>query len=65
MLSAIIEATDQVRGELWRRYYTLVLDGLEPGPGDRSLPEPPPSGDESQTVVERWRPQPRELGARG
>ena len=65
MLSAMIEATDQVRADLWKRYYTLVLDGLEPGPGNQSLPGPPPSGDDSQAIVERWRPQPREPGARG
>ncbi len=65
VLSAIIEATGQVRPDLWKRYYTLVLDGLEPGPGNRALTGPSPSGDDAQTVIERWRPQPREPGARG
>ena len=65
MLSAIIEATDPVRPDLWRRYYTLVLDGLEPAVGNRPLPEPPPTGDDAQAILGRWRPQPRQPGARG
>ena len=65
MLFAIGEATGPVRGDLWRRYYALVLDGLEPGAGSRPLPGPPPISEDAQTVLERWRPQPRQLGARG
>jgi AcrR family transcriptional regulator len=65
MLSAIIEATHQIRPDLWKRYYTLILDGLEPGPGNHTLPASPPNGDDVQAIIERWRSQPRQLGARG
>jgi AcrR family transcriptional regulator len=65
MLTAVIEATHQIRADLWKRYYTLVLDGLEPGAANHRLPQSPPDGDEAQTIIERWRSQPRQLGARG
>ncbi len=64
MLTAAMEATETVRPDMWERYAKLILDGLEPGPEDRSLPGRPPTGDEVQTVIERWRPQPRAPGAR-
>jgi AcrR family transcriptional regulator len=64
ILSAVIEATDPVRADLWRRYYTLVLDALEPRSADHVLPERPPDGDEVMAIIQRWRPQPRQQGAR-
>ena len=65
MLSAAIEATASVQPGLWQRYHTLILDALEPSSADTPLPDAPPTGDEVQAILERWRPQPRQPGARG
>jgi AcrR family transcriptional regulator len=65
MLSAILEATAPVRADLWRRYHALILNALEPPTEHPALPGQPPDGDEVIAIIERWRPQPRQHGARG
>jgi AcrR family transcriptional regulator len=65
MLSAIIEGTASARPDLWRRYQALILDALEPPTEHPALPGQPPDGDEVAAIIERWRPQPRQRGARG
>jgi AcrR family transcriptional regulator len=64
MLSAIIEATASIRVDLWRRYHALILDALEPPAEHPALPGQPPDGDEVIAIIGRWRPQPRQHGAR-
>jgi AcrR family transcriptional regulator len=64
MLSAILEATASVSADLWRRYHALILDALEPPAEHPALPGQPPDGDEVMAIIERWRPQPRQRGAR-
>jgi AcrR family transcriptional regulator len=54
MLAAVIEYTENVEPGLWRRYLTLILDGLR---GQTStLPVPPPEMDTLTEIADRWRP---------
>jgi AcrR family transcriptional regulator len=64
LLGAIIDMTSQVRPELRHRYAQLLLDGLEPHPGNAPLAGPAPTPEEGVRVVETWRPSPRRPGAR-
>ena len=64
MLSAVIEATASAQPDLWRRYHALILDALEPPAEHPALPGQPPDGDQVMAMIERWRPQPRQRGAR-
>ncbi|WP_062516047.1 TetR/AcrR family transcriptional regulator [Demequina gelatinilytica] len=42
VVSSLARATADVRGDLWRRYANLLLDGLISGDGDRGAPIPVP-----------------------
>jgi AcrR family transcriptional regulator len=55
MVSAAMGATTPTRGDLWERYVALLLDALEPHPGDRELPGLAPTAPEVATILEHWR----------
>jgi AcrR family transcriptional regulator len=55
MVSAAIDATLPVRSDLWQRYVALLLDTLEPRPGDRPLPGSSPTDPELRTIVNQRR----------
>lgn len=54
MTSALLDYTDQVQPGLWRRYLTLILDGLRQQIS--TLPEPAPDVDTVDRIAEEWRP---------
>jgi AcrR family transcriptional regulator len=54
MLAALIEYSEEVRPGLWRRYLTILLDGLRPAPG--SLPVAAPGVEVLEEIQTRWRP---------
>lgn len=62
--SAAMDATVPLGPDAWRRYVTLLLDALEPRPGDRPLPGRAPEPDQVVEVMQHWRPPPRRAGAR-
>jgi hypothetical protein len=64
VLGTIIDMTSPVRPALRHRYAQLLLDGLEPHPGDAPLAGPAPTPQEGVRVVQTWRPSPRRPGAR-
>lgn len=50
MISAVADYTKPVQPAIWRRYLSLMLDGLRPA-GARPLPEPPLTPDEMVEVI--------------
>jgi AcrR family transcriptional regulator len=58
MLAEIIEIAGDVSPELWRRYLTIVLDGLRTRrDGPTPLPAPPLEHGQLETCMQGWRPQ--------
>jgi AcrR family transcriptional regulator len=57
MIGAVAEYSQQVRPDLWRRYLTILLDGLRPH-RDRATPLPQPALDEPalDEAMRSWRP---------
>ncbi len=58
MLGAIVDASDPVRPDLWRRYLALVLDGMRHDHSHQPLRVPAVSVDELDQVMRSWRPTP-------
>jgi AcrR family transcriptional regulator len=60
MLGAVVDYTRDIEPEAWRRFLTIVLDGLR---ADRRKPTPLPSDalgtDEVEDAMRAWRPAPR------
>ena len=54
MIASLMEYTEHVQPELWRRYLTLLLDGLRP-PGT-PLPVAAPDADALALIAAQWRP---------
>ena len=60
MLGQVVDFSQDVEPELWRRYLALLLDGLRsrrdaPSP----LPRPAPGADQLDTAMSSWRPRRR------
>lgn len=52
MLGAVTTLSRDVRPELWRRYLTIILDGLRPErAGATALPEPAPATAELEAIL--------------
>jgi AcrR family transcriptional regulator len=57
MVGAVADVAPSDRPDLWRRYLTLMLDGLRATPDARGeLSEPPLGFDELDEVMCHWRP---------
>jgi len=55
MLNAVVESSRHVRPELWRRYLTLVLDGMRAHrETPTTLPEPPLAPEEMTEATRSW-----------
>ncbi|MFD0521674.1 TetR/AcrR family transcriptional regulator [Paractinoplanes durhamensis] len=54
MLAALLEYTEPVEPGLWRRYLTLMLDGLRSG--TTPLPGAMPDVEAMDRIAENWRP---------
>jgi AcrR family transcriptional regulator len=59
MLAALVEYTEQVQPDLWRRYLAIMLDGLRSAPAP--LPVAAPDMDNLAQISQRWKP-PRRQG---
>lgn len=59
MLGAIVDASESVRPQLWRRYLSLVLDGMRVDQAHQPLPVPPVDIDELDRVMRSWCPPQR------
>ncbi len=53
MLFGIVDSTGEVSPDLWRRYLTIVLDGLRARPDETPLPVRPLAMDEVDAVMHR------------
>jgi hypothetical protein len=55
MISVTVEFGGEARPELWRRYLTMLLDGIRAG-GDRptELPEPVLDDDDMEEAMQAW-----------
>lgn len=56
MLGAVIDATEPVRPDLWRRYFALVTAGMRAEAADEALPVGPVAFSEMESVMSCWRP---------
>jgi AcrR family transcriptional regulator len=57
MLGAVAEVTTPEHGQLWRRFFVILLDGMRADGSQRSeLPEPPLGFEQLDEVMCRWRP---------
>ena len=57
MLAQVIDISGDVRPDLWRRYLTIVLDGLRTRrDGPTPLPVPALELGELATCMQNWRP---------
>jgi AcrR family transcriptional regulator len=57
MLTQVIDIAGDVRPDLWRRYLTIVLDGLRTRRDDHTpLPVPPLEHDQLEACMQGWRP---------
>ncbi|GIM88614.1 TetR/AcrR family transcriptional regulator [Paractinoplanes toevensis] len=54
MVAALLEYAEPIAPGLWRRYLTLLLDGLRFG--TTPLPVPPPEVENMDRIAENWRP---------
>lgn len=60
MLGAVVDATQPVRPELWRRYLALIIDGMRAdGPRPEPLPIPAIDFKQLDAVMRAWRPAQR------
>ena len=60
MLGAVVDATQPVRPELWRRYLALIVDGMRAdGPQPEPLPVPAVDFKQLDAVMRAWRPPQR------
>lgn len=66
MLGSVVDFTRDVRPELWRRYLSIILDGLRartgassPGKGSGGLAEPALDDDDLAAAMSCWRPRHR------
>jgi AcrR family transcriptional regulator len=51
----VVESTGEVAPDYWRRYLTLVLDGLRaPGAAPRDLPAPPLTDEQAAAAMQRY-----------
>jgi len=58
MLSTAADYAQDVRPGIWRRYLTLLIDGLSASrDGTTPLPAPPLLAEEMQTIMNRRSPQ--------
>jgi hypothetical protein len=57
MLTQVIDIAGDVRPDLWRRYLTIVLDGLRARrDGATPLPVPALEQDQLEVCMQSWRP---------
>jgi hypothetical protein len=56
MLGAILDASQAVLPELWRRYLALVLDGMRADRAHQPLPVGPVDLDQLDGVMRAWCP---------
>jgi AcrR family transcriptional regulator len=56
MLGGLIDASTHVEPELWRRYLTMVLDGIQSGSRHDELPGKPPDQPQLDQVLAGWVP---------
>ncbi|MES1193065.1 MAG: hypothetical protein ABUM26_01990 [Solirubrobacterales bacterium] len=59
MLTAIMEYTDDVSADAWRRYLAIVLDGLRTGGAQTPLPAPALSDEQLDGAMARGLRPPR------
>lgn len=51
LISALMKVAGRVDPDLWRRYLTLLLDGMRPGGASTTLPGRPPRGDDLHQIL--------------
>lgn len=60
MAGAVVDYTREVDPEVWRRLFTVLLDGLRARPGAATpLPTPPLDHDGLTAAMSAWHPAPR------
>ena len=59
LIGTLMDASREVDAHLWRRYLTLLLNGMRPGTLSETLPASPPQPDDLHAILTgrpRWRP---------
>lgn len=60
MVSAVADYAGQVEPDIWRRYLSLILDGLRAGPGESTALRPAPlTPDQVDQTMRSWHPRHR------